>query len=811
MIRFYLNGVEKTIQDAPVYKECGNEELDSMTIVIPFSPRLEIKPYDYARFEIDDLKLYFVVDTYNEETCDFDDELFNYTIHLISETSLLDKVRLPNRKFTPRANRSVLWQCNEILKYANKNHNGRFSFSQEFINKFNNIIGVEKQFNKPTCREALNELVRIDNCIIKVANGLIDYVKLDTKGNSIDLSKLFLSNDSQNANDYASILRIDADNCQSPSDSIFTELLTLKSINQPVLNGDNMSLMTQHPIDEVSKFFAYIYYKYEGVDRVNRVDLVDSIVEKEIYDLLKVGTLATSQEERKLLNLYYTRHTNQIEGLTYNEDILGFDGKSALEMILERKMLANSINFSSIDYIKTIFTITYKSTESISFLKEKEQNYNKGIELTDNQIDNFINLDLFGKAEQEKVNRLGNKYKIITGLYNNFNDVPKVFDYIDDFILAERETVLHNDYYQFKGVLYQNYIQENMFYGVNAKRRSYEIESGSKAVTRQEIIYKKLVFSKNQSSTTPIARHLLMQVAGNNLPAYADEDGFGGVETLNDISSRRILSSKIKSVFSDSSESDIYRLAPFCSSNDKALLVNLRWYDNYSVGMYLSGNKLSLDNIGGMAQDFCKYVDDNGELIRFKIDLFDKQDIRITSTSYEFFEATKSLPLVKPEYEEYFYQRKNIADNIIFNFVKDSQEIPNITIQYEIKGSDNIIVTSNMINALLKRYNSQDLNWTYLYVAYSTSEKYSKDDKVMKDSAIKITDGSVEIDYTDLKKYLINDISFNRIKLYNNNIDTSNWKSWALVDNEGNLYLAVNREDNASYIPMAIYLNKEVE
>ena len=302
-----------------------------------------------------------------------------------------------------------------------------------------------------------------------------------------------------------------------------------------------------------------------------------------------------------------------------------------------------------------------------------------------------------------------------------------------------------------------------------------------------------------------------MQVAGNNLPAYADEDGFGGIETLNDISSRRILSSKIKSVFSDSSESPIYRLAPFCSSNDKALLVNLRWYDNYSVGMYLSGNKLSLDNIGGMAQDFCKYVDDNGELIRFKIDLFDKQDIRITSTSYEFFEATKSLPLVKPEYEEYFYQRKNTADNIIFNFVKDSQEIPNITIQYEIKGSDNIIVTSNMINALLKRYNSQDLNWTYLYVAYSTSEKYSKDDKVMKDSAIKITDGSVEIDYTDLKKYLINDISFNRIKLYNNNIDTSNWKSWALVDNEGNLYLAVNREEDASYIPMAIYLNKEVE
>ena len=814
LYKFYLNDKELKVQDGFVYNEKATEELDSLTIVVPFTPKLNINPYDFARIDFEQGGgWYFVVDTYNEETCDFDNELYNYTIHLISETVLLDKVRLPNRKFTPLNNRSVLWQCEELIKYANKRFKNRFTFSNAFRIKFDGIKGVEKQFNKPTCREALNELVRIDDCIIKVSNGVIDYVKLDAKGYPIDTSKIFLNNDSQNANEYASILRMDAENCQSESSNVYVEFLNLRTDNSPILTEENLSLITQHPIDQVSELIAYVPYTSGDIEYVKGFNITNRIVEKEIYDLLRIGNFTSPNEEKKIYNMYYVRHSNKIEGLNYSEKILNlFDGKMALEMIIDQAFLSNNVNYSKIDYISIRFTITYKSTEAVSFIKEKEKKYNTPIELTDNQIDNYINLDLFGKSEQEKVNRLGNKYKIITGIYNNISEVPRLFNNIDDFILAEREIVFYNDYFQFKGTLYQNYIFENMFYGVNAKRRSYAIESGDKAVLRQEIVYRKLIFSSDylyDSDVSNIARHLLMQIAGNTIPAVPDADGFGGEETMKLLSGRRMMTTKITSMFSDRTNSNIYRLTPYCSICDNALLVNLRWYDNYSVGMHQVGNVFESLRIGGIAQDYCRYVDNNGELVGLNIRLYDWETIKLNDTKYDFIDATKTLPLVRPQYESFFYDSKNLADSFYLSINKDSQEIPNITIQYEIKGNDNIIITDNMIEAMLLNYKYLGINFNSLFVAYSTSETYDKDAKTMVSSSVIITDGSVEIDYTDLKNYLLNNVAFNKIKLYNNNVSMVEWKSWALVSNSGKLYMAVNRVNGV--LPTTIYLNEEEE
>ena len=138
----------------------------------------------------------------------------------------------------------------------------------------------------------------------------------------------------------------------------------------------------------------------------------------------------------------------------------------------------------------------------------------------DNQTDSYIDLDKFAKAEQEKINRLGNPTLEINARYNDLSEVPALMDYIDDYILAEREIVYHRHYIDFKGVLYKDYVKKNLFYGVNAKKRSYNLMLGNEAVTRKELIKLNYEFSFDDTSDVldkKTQRYLLGKIVSSNL------------------------------------------------------------------------------------------------------------------------------------------------------------------------------------------------------------------------------------------------------------------------------------------------------
>ena len=65
------------------------------------------------------------------------------------------------------------------------------------------------------------------------------------------------------------------------------------------------------------------------------------------------------------------------------------------------------------------------------------------------------------------------------------------------------------------------------------------------------------------------------------------------------------------------------------------------------------------------------------------------------------------------------------------------------------------------------------------------------------------------IDSSDIINFHKENVLFNRIKLYNNNVDLTGIKSWSIVDKDLNIVIGVNKRDTDNTIPLEIYLNKE--
>ena len=131
----------------------------------------------------------------------------------------------------------------------------------------------------------------------------------------------------------------------------------------------------------------------------------------------------------------------------------------------------------------------------------------------------------------------------------------------------------------------------------------------------------------------------------------------------------------------------------------------------------------------------------------------------------------------------------------------------NETLQFEFGAEDNIFINSRLIDEL-SFFRSYAKEKFYIWISTSTKyDKYNKD--VVVEDAVMQEKGTLEISYEDYLNFINNNVYFNKIMLYNNNVDLSNVVSWAIADINGKVYIAVNKRDIDAKIPTTIYLNKE--
>lgn len=817
MTRVTINGVEINVNDGIIIKDKYTEELDTAMITIPYVNKLNLSPFDFVEIIDDRFTKYFVIDTWVEETVGFNPMKYTYNINLISETVKLQKVVMPNIAITQPIGSQAKTIGEMLEKYLRRYITKQYPELQ-MSNELYQLTDIcpEMLFNRPTAFEVFNTLLAKENAIVRITNHVIEMIRLDQYGNEIDESKIYYDNNTQSLKDYANRLDTQVNNGISSNLNVYTaDYLTIRgNESDALLTDDNMQIVLPKPIYEDGLLFAKTWYNSENTAHLVKLNLSSYLVEKSVYDTYYVSSSSdTSIPYHKRYALYYVRGDNKIQGLGYSEKvILGLSSDIALYNVLKASLdddvrggrLPNDAELSYTEAdIKdhVMFEFQYSSSESFRYNALKDNTYNAT--LIDNQTETQIDTLNFGKTEQQKLSRLGNKARIITGTFKLTDTIPQLSDYIDDYILAEREIVYYKDFADFRGYLYKDYVIKNMFYGLNSKKRSTQISTES--VVRNEIINYDCKFELSSDSTTSaFSRYILMPLAISG----------ANQSLINDIDPEWFYTEFPKYAFVQTFENqssiqgqNFILLTPSTYVCGKSNVIHLQFQDNFSAGMRLDGNVT-----GGIRQRNVSYTNEYGEFDGISVSLYTNSQYDIVNY-LEFtddLDFSKKLPLISAEDTEYITNKGNEFVGYVSNLIyKDNRETMAFTFNINFKDSGNVIIGDLAEYTGIGQHYNRIRNGTRIY--YSTTEEYETGDEYAKGTLLDLSDAY--INFTKWIQFMEGRIAgFNDLQLATNQgVDTSNWKSWGIVEAGSNrLILGVNK-GNEQIIPRKIYLNYELK
>lgn len=285
------NGSEKyyDISEGAVFTENYNETLDSGTILIQqLSGEIEIEPYDVVVIEsygggLNIVTRRMCVDAYTCTQTSLNPPIYRYEISLFSETKLLETVICPNLAITKLASgtpRDVLTYLDRYLKlFAPKTDSsplaGAFdpawTVSDAVTYRFTGVQCPEMQWNQPTLREVLTDLMMVDDCIPVLKNGKLYYIDISSVGSNLTPTEQQYINyitKSHSSEDYVSDIKmhlVNAANNSVPDGTVLpkdttrvVERIGFRNDESYLLTTENMRLQTSFPIWKL--FYCKIYF-----------------------------------------------------------------------------------------------------------------------------------------------------------------------------------------------------------------------------------------------------------------------------------------------------------------------------------------------------------------------------------------------------------------------------------------------------------------------------------------------------------------------------------------------------------------------
>ena len=258
-----------------VFKEELNETLDSGSIIISNvepSRKLELEPYQYVYiYDIEsDFEKYFLVDNFIENYVNLDTPYYEYTIALMSETKLLEKIQLPNRTIRNPLKAPQL-KVNELIgqfcklyipsvKYFNKDSN-TWSYHQIIdyqsvidVNSIFNVDCPDMEFNHPTLRQVLTSLMQVVGCLPRVVNHKLTYVNLRLKPTEfvIPNGRKYIVSTSNSSDSYNTSIQTLGENIVGENNIVKNETLGFRDVENVFLkHTENLKLTTEFPIKEI--------------------------------------------------------------------------------------------------------------------------------------------------------------------------------------------------------------------------------------------------------------------------------------------------------------------------------------------------------------------------------------------------------------------------------------------------------------------------------------------------------------------------------------------------------------------------------
>ena len=835
-----VNGVTYQIKDGFTIKEELNETLDSGTIqFVTYGKEFDAEPFDYANITFQEgnnaSSKRFLIDSTTDDIYCFGNTLATsdhlYTMTLFSETKDLERITLPSCSITQPigsgGNQITIW--NAIQKFipyipdvrlgdsTTFNVQKKFLIANRVETKFQNTICPEFQWDTPTLREVLNDLMSVLDCIVIVKNGVIDYFDLSARGNAINTSKLSRMTSTISASDYAPELTMNMKNGVGKSKTISYRYQCCRTTDESgEITTKNMAITTQKPIYSVKKLVIH-YIDSNGYH--HSLDVANHVLEYDAWRLkpyFNLNTYNVNLYNHRCAYLYYKRGGYSIENISTQykkgslndfETFLSFWYYEKCQDISElNRQQADMFHISLKTEPRTIFyEIEYETLyeHALHFGKNEKCHHTQN-RVFDNQENAYIDIQRQSIFEYAKVNRLSNQIKEIYGEYESESEIPGLGDYIGDYILFSREISYYDDKLLFRGFLTKNYVLKDFFTGVQAKKRSWQIASQNESFSKVEIIkyYVEASFHRKKDSIQTL---LVINQSGHGDGLIFDltyvKDVTNDVVGNSNILNKVIIQTHSNGQYYPNSENGVV-----LDSDIEILGNSLCWSfgfeDNYKASDYMVKN----DSL--YTQNFYPYADDYGKFddiyiyIMYEIPdyLVDENDDPYSlPTPYEdggnetiseanvttILEQLRSKPLAKIPglgIEAYGFNISHLYHE------KDTREIFKATVQFEYCSDDpNIIIKPRFLEYVravksgTNRSQFDVLLWISRYKTYNVSSTNPDGRAFVKDY----------IDYSDIDSQSIM-VGFDEEHVAANYIPVADVKSWCITDGNGKIMLAVN-------------------
>lgn len=677
-----------------------------------------------------------------------------------------------------------------VAGIPNMTFESRYKIASRVQSKFENIICPEFQWNTPTLREVLTDLMSTANCIPVInAYNQIDYLDLTQIGNEINTDYIDRIRSTFVSSDYCNELTMPLKNSIGRSRTRIVEYTSLRSLSGE-LTTENAVLITQHPIYNIVKL--EICY-YDSVVNNSGYYIVDDItkrvVEKRMWDTFGVAYYFDSADKDtlKATHVYYERGNNVIKGwgdiytmgLYYPS--VGISWPILVWLMRSIVPFPDQIPFQDMDLRDHfMFKIEYETiTEHALHVGKYLPSKHYGNRIFDNQSNSYVDVEHQSMFEYFKVNRLGNKVRTMYAIYENETQIPHLGDYLtinnEKNILFNRKIQYYDNEIVFEGQLIANYVLKDYFTGVSAKKRSWAIAEGKEALDRKDIYKYYLeasLINKNDNASVGIVAYSVLLSA------------FGTYQRGNSIKWALAKTTDKNLINYPSSNDEAYAIEIINEIAGNSIIFSFAFGDNFSIGKY---TKIE-DNV-----HYCNdypYVNDEGEFDNMEFSLVSEinpsdgdfvwpnDDEVITDTLRDQMKAKGMIKnLVKISAATKVIEFPN---NI--NVYKDNREIISGVVQFELCSDTPNIVVKNLLWKLSSLFNNESYTPTFK-IFMSATETYDLTDEIGK--------GTNVGDESDIT------VTSNQISIANINQECV---SWAICDSDNNIVIAVNSNDKEIYL-----------
>jgi hypothetical protein len=407
-------------------------------------------------------------------------------------------------------------------------------------------------------------------------------------------------------------------------------------------------------------------------------------------------------------------------------------------------------------FFEMMFKIEYETMQDVRVQTERTNALPHQSTLFDSQESSYVNTERFIKNSISKLNRMSNNERTITAIYTDFSDIPVLADYIDDYILTNREISIYDNYIAFKGILTKDYSNIYQFNAIDSRKRFYEIATEDTLI-RHELLKYYIEFSYNENTLDE------METFSNK---FIRQVGLKPGIAL------------IKHYYlKDENNDGIYYPTRYIAldvvhnKTDNSVLFTFGFNDNI-----VGGNRVGSEKTGGYYMQPIKYVNDLGENEEVEIKFYSGAYNNIFDSGDEYTDFwsnyAKNYPRVLDDDVDTLF--KNNLFEIISKHHKDQREIQKWTLQFNLLEDNNDIILSSYFKEENPLFN------TLGHYSFSGLNVYQTDDKITK----------TNIDNIDLSKATL--VGDDKITIFGNYFSILTSGNLVLATDSGNIVMGLN-------------------